>query len=245
MSKNLFKEDDGYLDIVLKFGSILAILFAAHQYFYKLYPVWSKENELKNTLQNLKVAEIKNETLDTETLYLKNLERELKNSIEVLSIEKNKLKQSYAFTIDKLKNEKTQALQLMQSEMHSTQKNLFKASSEVQKLRVEVLVTHLNFHTDKIFKIKLDSIISSVFSGSEKPDFKDSTLAYVDSSRVDVKSDIEGLALDIIINYVYQLKNYSDSSFNTITFLPESIKLIPSSYQLNVLKSLEYNEDAL
>jgi hypothetical protein len=240
MTKSIFKDDDGYLDIILKFGSVLAIVFAGHQYFYKLYPVWSKEHELKAVVDTLRAAEIANETLKIETFNLQTHEKELIDNINKLSSEKNKITEKYVVKIEELNNEKKLVHQTMQKEISHTQKDLFKAASEVQKLRIEVLVAYLDFHTDKVFQIKLDSIVA--FSRKEKPEFKESTLSYVKSARANIKSEIDGHALDIIYNHVIELDSYNQSSFNSITFLPISIKLNPSQYQLNIMKRLEFSE---
>ena len=51
--RSILKNDDGWLDLVVKIVTIAAFAFAVHQYMYKIYPVWSKEKELLEVSQKL------------------------------------------------------------------------------------------------------------------------------------------------------------------------------------------------
>lgn len=51
--RSFLKNDDGWLDLIVKLVTIATFAFAVHQYMYKIYPVWSKEKELLDVSNDL------------------------------------------------------------------------------------------------------------------------------------------------------------------------------------------------
>jgi len=95
MCRTFWKTDDGIADLILKAGSIIAILVAAHQYYYKLYPVWSKEKELSLATTQLEQIVKKTKNLEKKNQFLKTQKTDLTEKVANLTLKEGRLVEQF------------------------------------------------------------------------------------------------------------------------------------------------------
>lgn len=199
----IVKDDDGHLDVLVKVASIAAIVVAAHQYYYKVYPVWSKEKELEVVTEGLRhadeeltAAKSEVQSLQTVVADLKLQESELSSQVDDAQeriVRLNSQHEAERRTMrDRMKVIEKEA-ELQRQEM-ATLRN--ETSTERQKLLMATVKAHLSKFSRDIAQIQLDSIRYD--RGEEELDLRNDILLYVKDQREGNDDTLELAALDVL-----------------------------------------------
>ncbi len=198
LSRKFWKDDDGIADLILKAGSVLAIVVAAHQYYYKVYPVWSKQKELAEATAKLDEVAHQTSVLEKKASALTEEKAKLETEIETLSQRQRELIAGHEKQIEDLKKAANEEREQLLNEKAQLEKGLSKAETQFHTLIVEAIAAHLQRFAYEIFQIQLNSILSQK---EDTLDLQRDALSYVKEHRLDAKSDVEKAAFEILEAY--------------------------------------------
>ncbi len=204
--RSFLKDDDGWLDLVVKIVTIAAFVIALHQYVYKIYPVWNKEKKLidvshelekkqqmltivsKDLLNARKSLESKEEQLKSAELQFilaqqgkAKKERELQSEIQALLSKAEALKKEYRAEKQKI----------------STELQVAKKNIETNNSRM--VGVYLESFANDIFDIQIDNIRWS--RGEDRLDLKRDIIKYSDEKLSSEKDPVKKTALQIFRLY--------------------------------------------
>jgi len=203
MARAWLKEDDGWLDVTLKAFSIAAILVAAHQYYYKVYPVWSKEKELKEYIAQLELtrSELTDlvETMDNLLAYKSKLDSEL----SALREEKAQIQENHEGQIAAIILGAEQEQARLRADGDKLTKDFLKTQSVSLNIRREAVTAYLQLHARQIFQIQLDAIPRG---DSDEIDLKKSLEEYISKEKPDAETELEKASFVVLSEYLSQLE---------------------------------------
>ena len=243
-----WKEDDGKADLIVKVATFAAIFLAVHQYYYKVYPVWSKQHELNEAKSALveagqamqqverqklalqaDISSLSKEktAIENQLSSLRERERELEKEVDTLS-------ESHEKAIANLLDEARQERDRLLKEKGALQLGLHRAKESSEKLLVETLSAHLERFASEIFRKKLDAILTSKV---DMLDLKRDALAYVEQQRGTVRTRSERVALDIL--KVYATTKIPDDSKKYTSILGVYIEFQYEDYAQPYIEQLK------
>ena len=204
--RSFLKDDDGWLDLVVKIVTIAAFAFAVHQYVYKIYPVWSKEKKLLEVSQELEekqqalnvVSEnLSNarESLEEKEAQVKNAELQLRFAQEEKAKKELELKseiQTLVSKADALKEE-------YEAEKRKISTELQVAKKSIETKNSRMIGVYLESFANDIFDIQIDNIRWS--RGEDKLDLKRDIIKYSEEKLVSEKDPFKKAALQIFKLY--------------------------------------------
>lgn len=195
MAMTLWKKDDGFLDLVLKFASILAISLAAQQYYFKLYPVWSKEKQLADATKSLKEVKSQTSALESINSNLRTEKSILTKQVEALKKREKALTKNYENEVQALKSEANKQREKLLTERSELKSGLNSANTKLQSIVQEAVASHIQRFSSEIFQVQLDNIRAG--RPDTSLDLRRDALQYIKEHKANSRSRTESAAYDI------------------------------------------------
>ncbi len=199
--RSFFKEDDGLFDIIVKLVTVAAFFVALHQYFYKVYPVWDKENQLSELTKSYEETETKlsnvNNSLQVATDNLADKEqevREVKNTLALLKTELSTERQKFDKAVSKLLAEAEKKQLEFTLEKERIQNELLLANANIHDKNSRVVDAYLEVYAKEVFNIQLDNIR---WSRKAPLDLKRDIIKFSDDKLVSEEDPIKIVALEV------------------------------------------------
>jgi len=223
--RRILKKDDGWLDILIKFITIGAFIFAIHQYYYRIFPVWKKEHQLEELSEALshKEKEVASQEAKLQQLvrdiFIREKEIEVKSKeLSSLQEEKNSIEQKYQDQISELQKRANALQDEWNNERLKLRGQLSQAQDSVQAKNLQMVGTYLDKYSHDVFLIQIDNIRWS--KGSGKLDLKRDISDYVKAKLKSADSDVEKVSLDIFKMFAdKELKNGEKDYSNALQVL--------------------------
>ncbi|MGN7509119.1 hypothetical protein [Aeromonas salmonicida] len=204
--RSFLKNDDGWLDLIVKLVTIATFAFAVHQYIYKIFPVWSKEKELQDVSYELenKKNDLNSVSIDLSkaTENLKEKEQQVENAnsrLKFVEEEKIRKEQELEGRIQALTNEADKLKQEYLAEKIRIATELKVARKTIETKNSQMVGVYLESFSNEIFSIQIDNIRWS--KGEEKLDLRRDIIKYADEKLASETDPIKKTALAIFKIY--------------------------------------------
>lgn len=219
--RKVLKEDDGFLDVIVKLLTIAAFIVASHQYYYKVYPVWNKEKKLSAVTKSLEEKErlvsAQQRILESTKEKVTNAEQQivnLNNEVSNLTDEKENIERLHREKIAKLTKNAESLKNKFEEERAKLSSRLNSAKNTINSKNSEMINVYLSKFSHDVFLVQIDSIRWS--KDKNKLDLKREILAYVEEEKENEKSKIKLAALQIFKLYANKalapgIKEYSEA----------------------------------
>lgn len=200
--RSFLKKEDGLLDLIVKIVTIAAFVFAVHQYVYKIYPVWSKENKLIEVSKSLEEKQshlkIVSSDLKAAEYALSEKTNEVQAALSRLkSIESEYMKREtkLSIRIKSLIDSANEERKKYAAEKSRMDDDLRVARHEIESKNSEMVGVYLDKYAHDIHLIQIDNIRWS--KGSENLDLKKDIFSYVEEKMESAKKPAQKIALEI------------------------------------------------
>lgn len=217
--RSFLKNDDGWLDLIVKLVTIATFAFAVHQYMYKIYPVWSKEKELLDVSNDLehKKNDLSLVSIDlsktNKTLKEKELQVEIANSrLKFVEEEKVRKEKELEGKIKALISEADKLREEYLAEKNRIATELNVARKTIETKNGRMVGVYLENFSNEIFNIQIDNIRWS--KGEEKLDLRRDIIKYADEKLASETDPIKKTALAIFKLYAEKNLNSGQKEYS-------------------------------